>query len=137
MLPSLTNEGVHPAPKASFPHLLRNTSRTHSVDGSNTPTVQYFVTGPRSMECSSSCYCWIDRMSELVHLRASDDNCNVGQEGTTRWVCVYLDTPHFLNYAANISLYLQKASLPILTPVGQRCIGLTAISHEITQWPSI
>ena len=30
-------------------------------------------------------------MSKLVHLRASDDDCDVGQEGTTRWV--YLDPP--------------------------------------------
>jgi hypothetical protein len=28
-------------------------------------------------------------MSELVHIRASHDDCDIGQEGTTRWV--YLD----------------------------------------------
>lgn len=94
MLPSFTNEGVHRPPKAPFPHLLRNAGRTHSADSSNTPTVQHFFTGSRPMERSSSCCRWLDRMSELVHLWASDDHCNVGQEGTARWV--YLNMPHLI-----------------------------------------
>ena len=77
-------------------------------------------------------------MPELVHLRASNDNCNVGQESTTRWDCVYLDTPHFpSNDTANVPFRLQKAITPMLPPMGQRYIELTAISREITQWPSI
>lgn len=43
----------------------------------------------------------------------------------------------FLNYTANISFPIQKARTLMLMPMGQRYIGLTAISREITQWPSI
>jgi hypothetical protein len=91
MLSSLANERVHHPPKAPFPRLLRNASRTYSPDRRNTPTVQYSVTSSRPMEYSSSRCRWADRMSELVHLWASDDDCDVGQEGATRWV--YLDPP--------------------------------------------